>query len=144
MKVQAIIKNKIWEKRIWEATEVYISGLFKISVNDLRREFVFGVDLKPLSRPSLKEDVYEELRFDFLFVADNNTRNLFNSGKIKVNTVDELCSHMLRCYIFNKTRVCSVLRLKLGKRRKNLCFLRKVLCKGRNRKIFNFIKFLFN
>ena len=140
MKEQAKINNKIWEKKIREATEIYVADLFRISVNDLRREFIFGVDLKPIRPPSLKEDVYEELRLDFLFVADDNTRKLFNSGKIKVNTVEELCNHMVRCYKFNKTRVCSVLNLKVGKRRKKLCFLRKFLCKGKKRTIFNFIR----
>ena len=89
-------KTKIKEK-IREATEIYVANLFRISVKDLRREFIFGVDLQPACPPSLKEDVYEELRFDFLFVADNKTRKLFNSGRMKVNTAEELCNHMVCC-----------------------------------------------
>lgn len=134
------IENKIWERTVSEAVLKYVADNFKVPVSTVNGDCIFGVDLKQKSKPSLSEDVNEDLRSDFVFVLDRKTRKAFESGRLEINSVNELSAQMIRCYQFNKTRVCSVLNISTGKRRKKLCFLRKKFKNGRKRKIFYIIK----
>ena len=133
-------KNKIWERMVSEAVLKYVAYNFKIPVEEIKKNFRFGIDLKPIQPPSLTEDVYEDLRLDLVLVMDKKTRKSFTSGKFQVTTVDEFCAQMMRCYRFNKTCVCSVLNISIGKRRKFLFLLRKILKRGEYRNIFYKIK----
>ena len=133
-------EKKIWEKKVYAAAIKYIAENFKVPISNVKRDSVFGLDLKQKSRPSLSEDIYEDLRFDFVLILDKKTRKEFESGRLKINTVDEFCDQVIRCYRLNKSTVSCMLNLTLGKRRCILFHLRKMLKNGRARKIFYIIK----
>ena len=134
--------NKETEDEIIFASMKYISSLFKIPIDSIDKCYSFGKELKA-NKNSFSEDEFDDLIFDIEYVSDNDTLNKFRSNQIKINTVDDFCNHMIKCYKFNRRAVRRVLKLKLGKRRFFLFHLRRILNKGVNRRFFYLIKSIF-
>ena len=82
---------------IRERALLRVAGVFRIPVETLRPEHVFGVDLKPSFVSDFRRNELDQIDDDIHDVADQAVAKQFESGQLVIRTVGDYCNHLIRC-----------------------------------------------
>lgn len=82
---------------IRERALLRVAGVFRISVETLRPEHIFGVDLKPSFVSDFRRNELDQIDDDIHDVADRAVAKQFESGQLVIRTVRDYCDHLIRC-----------------------------------------------
>ena len=102
---------KVTEQIIREHAFARIAEIFRIPIEQLRHDAVFGEDLKASFRSDFRHNEMDRVYFDIRDVADRKITNEINKGFLVINTVSDYCDHMVRCYETKPEDVSIILKL---------------------------------
>lgn len=85
------------EQIIHERALLRVARLFRVPVDELRLDHIFGVDLKPSFVSDLRRNEFDQIDDDIHGVADRTVAKEFKSGKLVIRTVGDYCDHLVRC-----------------------------------------------
>lgn len=96
-----------------------IAAVFGTPVEQLRREWIFGVDLKSSFRSDFARNEFDVINDDIHDVADRDTLRLLDEGRLVISTIGEYCEYMASMSQKNARAVRDVLMSSTGVRRKS-------------------------
>ncbi len=88
-----------------------IADIFKIPINILRDDSKFGEDLKASFVSDFRHNEFDIVDQDIHDVADRKIAEELGKGIVIIQTVEEYCDHMVRCYETNPEDVTQILKL---------------------------------
>lgn len=102
---------KISEETVRHYARLRISHLFGTQPDLLANEAAFGKELKASFVSDFKENEYDKLDHDIKGVSDRSILKELSSGQLVIQTVEDYCDHIVRCYENNPRAVMHVLQI---------------------------------
>ena|ERR1700754_3902565 len=91
-----------------------IAAIFKMPVEQIRLEWVFGTHLKSSFRSDFARNEFDVINDDIHDVADKNAIRLLGEGELVISTVGEYCEFMVNLSRQNPEGVRRVLTSSTG------------------------------
>ena len=86
-----------------------ISRIFKVDVYELSLDTKFGKDLESSFASDFEFNELDRIDHDIRDVADRKILKRLGNGSLTINTVQDYCDHMVRCYATKPDEVAFVL-----------------------------------
>ena len=88
-----------------------IAQIFHIPVDRLRYDFKFGEELDVTFMSDFRDNEHDQVLHDIEDVSDRKITKEFLKGTLTIQTVDDYCNHMVRCYKTMPEEVSRILKL---------------------------------
>lgn len=88
-----------------------LTKIFKVGEQTLVPGARFGHELAATSRSDFGRNEFDLVDDDIKDVSDNRTRKALAKGSLLIETVNDYCEHMIRCYRSRPDEVAHVLGL---------------------------------
>ena len=97
------------DSEVIDAARRRIAKVFRVSVDSIKDDYVFGEDLTNSEKSDFKYGELDQILHDVRDVADRQTIKRMNSGQLVIRCVRDYCQHMRSCYQENEREVANTL-----------------------------------